>query len=508
MRKKLLLSFFAIVTVCVVVAFTYQPNYGEGHAPKAEQYHGGYQANTVLSNYFSKPKDVPDVFSGFFPLETGHDALLTRLAMIESAEHSLDLQYYIFSNDETSQLIVWRLYEAAERGVKIRLLIDDMQSRKDSDIAYLNGHTNIHVRLFNPHQFRALRMLSWITDSGRLNRRMHNKSITADGVVSVVGGRNIGNEYFSFRSNVEFGDFDVLLNGPVVEDTAEQFDMYWNSEHSVPMSWIQKSKRIPNTEDVARWREASRIEHKFTSDEYNFATLPLYKKIKDNQIALNWGPARLLFDSPTKVDDGDSLLITGLTEVLEEIESSMILISPYFVPTEAGTRALIKASLSGKRIVVLTNSLASNDVFAVHGWYAKYRQALVEGGVELWEMKAHTYLRHHWSVTGSSRSSLHAKVMMLDSQQLFVGSMNLDPRSARLNTEMAVMFDTPNYVYGAQRTFFEELSKNAYQVKMDNGEMRWVDHYYRRSFDTEPDSGFLLRTGAWLSGLLPIESWL
>ncbi|WP_028021552.1 phospholipase D family protein [Enterovibrio calviensis] len=508
MIKKLLLSFLAILIVCVAVAFTYHPNYGEGHGPKAQQSHLGYQANSVLSNYFSKPEGVPDAFSGFFPLETGHDALLTRLAMIESAEHSLDLQYYIFSNDETSQLIVWRLYEAAERGVKVRLLIDDMQSRKDSDIAYLDGHPNIDVRLFNPHQFRALRMLSWITDSERLNRRMHNKSMTADGVASVVGGRNIGNEYFSFRSSVEFGDFDVLLNGPVVEETAEQFDLYWNSEHSVPMSWIQKSKRIPIAEDVTRWREASRIEHKFTSDEYNFATLPLYKKIKDNQIALNWGSARLLFDSPTKVDDGDSQLITGLTEVLEGVESSMTLISPYFVPTEAGTRALVEASLRGKRIVILTNSLASNDVFAVHGWYAKYREALVEAGIELWEMKAHASVEHQWSVTGSSRSSLHAKVMMLDDKKLFVGSMNMDPRSARLNTEMAVMFNTPAYVESAQSTFFDELSKSAYQVTMDGGEMRWIDHENQRSFETEPDSGLLLRTGAWLSGLLPIESWL
>ena len=144
----------------------------------------------------------------------------------------------------------------------------------------------------------------------------------------------------------------------------------------------------------------------------------------------------------------------------------------------------------------------------MHGWYAKYRQALVEGGVELWEMKAHTDLGHYWSMTGSSRSSLHAKVMMLDRKKLFVGSMNMDPRSARLNTEMAVMFDIPRYVANAQDTFLDGLRVSAYQVQMEGEEIRWIDHDNQRFFDTEPDAGFLLRTGAWLSGLLPIESWL
>ncbi|SKA75459.1 phospholipase D-like domain-containing protein [Enterovibrio nigricans] len=159
--------------------------------PKVETYHSGYHATSSLSVFFQRDDDLPDHYSGFFPLQTGHDALLTRLAMIESASNSLDLQYYIFRDDETSQLLVWRIYEAAERGVKVRLLLDDMQSRKDSDIAYLNAHPNIEVRLFNPHQYRYLRMLSWVTDGDRLNRRMHNKSMTADGVVSVVGGRNM-----------------------------------------------------------------------------------------------------------------------------------------------------------------------------------------------------------------------------------------------------------------------------------------------------------------------------
>nr|WP_232312918.1 phospholipase D family protein [Enterovibrio coralii] len=477
-------------------------------APKVETHHTGYHASSSLAAFFAHEEDVPAHYSGFFPLQTGHDALLTRLAMIESASHSLDLQYYIFRDDETSQLLVWRLYEAAERGVKVRLLLDDMQSRKDSDIAYLNAHPNIEVRLFNPHQYRFLRMLSWVTDGDRLNRRMHNKSMTADGVVSVVGGRNIGNEYFSFKSDVEFGDFDVLLNGPVVEETQVQFDEYWNSRFSAPMAWIQKSDRVPNSEDIEHWRKVSQIEHQFTSDTYNFDTLPLYKDIKNNQVSLHWGEASLLYDLPEKVGNGQSQLIDGLVELLASVEHTAVIISPYFVPTKAGTKALANAAKQGKNIVILTNSLASNDVFAVHGWYAKYREELVAAGIELWEMKAKAKIEHQWSVTGSSRSSLHAKVMMLDDRKLFVGSMNMDPRSAELNTEMAVVFDHPEYVLKAKQGLEGLLYTSAYKLELQNGNLVWRDFESDEVLDEEPDAGFLLKSGAWLSGLLPIENWL
>ncbi|WP_420791532.1 phospholipase D family protein [Enterovibrio qingdaonensis] len=476
--------------------------------PKVETYHSGYHASSSLAAFFKAEENIPPNYSGFFPLQTGHDALLTRLAMIESASHSLDVQYYIFRDDETSQLLIWRIYEAAERGVKVRLLLDDMQSRKDSDIAYLNAHPNIEVRLFNPHQYRYLRMLSWITDGDRLNRRMHNKSMTADGVVSVVGGRNIGNEYFSFKSDVEFGDFDVLMNGPVVEETQVQFDTYWNSRFSVPMAWIQKSDRVPSREDIAKWRKVSEIEHQFTSDTYNFETLSLYEDIRNNHIALNWGDAQLLYDLPEKVDNGQSQMIDGLVELLVNVEHTAVIVSPYFVPTEVGTQALVNAAERGKQIVILTNSLASNDVFAVHGWYAKYRKELIEAGIELWEMKAKAKIEHQWSVTGSSRSSLHAKVMMLDDRKLFVGSMNMDPRSADLNTEMAVVFDHPEYVLKAKQGLEGLLVTSAYKLEIEDDELVWRDVGTGEVFDSEPDAGFLLRSGAWLSGLLPIENWL
>nr|WP_232060546.1 phospholipase D family protein [Vibrio ponticus] len=477
-------------------------------SPKVATYHAGFDNTSELAAFFQPPTNMPAQYSGFYPLGTGHDALLTRLAMIESASSSLDLQYYIFRDDETSQLLIWRVFEAAERGVKVRLLLDDMQSRKDSTIAYLNNHPNIEIRLFNPHQHRYLRMLSWVTEGDRLNRRMHNKSLTADGVVSVVGGRNIGNEYFSFRSDVEFGDFDLLLYGPVVEQTQVQFDHYWNSEFAVPIAWLHKIDGALSQQDIEQWRKTSRVEHEFTSDEYSFETLPLYQNIMHRQVDLNWGEAVLLYDLPEKIDNGQSQLIDGLAQLLTNVNHSAIIVSPYFVPTEAGTKALIKAAKSGKKITILTNSLASNDVFAVHGWYAKYREELVRGGIGLWEMKANAKIEHKWSVTGSSRSSLHAKVMLLDKQKMFVGSMNMDPRSAELNTEMAVVFDHPEYVQTAQQGLLELLKMSAYKLELQDDELVWRDYQTQQILDSEPDAGWLLRSGAWLSGLLPIESFL
>ena len=450
----------------------------------------------------------PTHYSGFYPLAQGSDALLARLALIESASTSLEVQYYIFRDDETSQLLMWRIFEAAERGVKVRLLLDDMQNRKDSTIAYLDNHPNIEIRLFNPHQHRYLRMLSWLTDGSRLNRRMHNKSLTADGVASIVGGRNIGNEYFSFRSDVEFGDFDLLLYGSVVEQTQVQFDHYWNSDFAVPMDWMHPSNDAPNQQDIEQWSTKSQIEHQFNNEQYSFKALPLYRDIVNQKIEFYWGEATLLYDMPEKIGNGQSQLIDGLAALLADVEHSAVIISPYFVPTETGTQALIKAAKQGKKITILTNSLASNDVFAVHGWYAKYREKLIKANIELWEMKAHAQAKSPWSLTGSSRSSLHAKVMLLDDHKIFVGSMNLDPRSAELNTEMAVVFKHPQYVSSAQQKLLKRLQHSAYKLEIKDDELIWRNHQTDQIFKSEPDAGWLLRIGAWLSGLLPIESLL
>ncbi|MEF1291109.1 phospholipase D-like domain-containing protein, partial [Vibrio sp. M260118] len=214
------------------------------------------------------------------------------------------------------------------------------------------------------------------------------------------------------------------------------------------------------------------------------------------------------YDLPDKVDTQHSQLVDNLTELLESVESSFVLVSPYFVPTEYGAKALVDAAKRGIKVTVITNSLASNDVFAVHGWYAKYRQQLVEGGVELWETKASAHIDSKWTVTGSSRSSLHAKMILIDGKILFVGSMNWDPRSAHLNTEMAYVVEQPEFVLLSLNKLPDTLSQNAYQIVIHEGQLGWKDVLSGVIFTSEPDASVWRKMGAWLSGLLPIEDHL
>ncbi|MET2949047.1 phospholipase D family protein [Vibrio owensii] len=501
LSKAILGSLLLLVSACSSI----QP---KDPSEKSTSFQLGYQEDSALAEFFESYGKDPKSETAFYPLNQGNDALLGRIALIESAEKSLDLQYYIYRSDETSQLITWRLYEAAKRGVRVRLLLDDMQKRNDAGMAELNAHPNIEIRLFNPHQYRDARVFALASDFERLNRRMHNKALIADSVSAIVGGRNIGNEYFSFESNVEFGDFDVMLFGEVVTQTADQFDLYWNSIYAVPMEWI-----VPEADKVAdRAIQAQvrtlELEEKFSTGPYNFKELDLYEELQQGNLKLYWGKGEVWFDLPDKIATQESQLIANLGELLENVDSSFVLISPYFVPTESGTKALTDAAKRGIDITIVTNSLASNDVFAVHGWYAKYREDLVKAGIKLWEVKASAKIKSKWSLTGSSRASLHAKLMMIDENKLFVGSMNWDPRSAELNTEMAVVIEQPEYVQKQQTVLPEQLKENAYQVVLKDGDITWLDLETGEVFDSGPEASVWRKMGAWFSGILPIEDQL
>ncbi|YCO00810.1 phospholipase D family protein [Vibrio sp. VNB-15] len=499
--KTLLGSMLVLVSACSSI----QPR---DPSEKSTSFQYGYQQNSSLAEFFESYGKDPSSETGFYPLNQGDDALLARIALIESAEKSLDLQYYIYRSDETSQLITWRLYEAAQRGVRVRLLLDDMQKRNDASMAELNAHPNIEIRLFNPHQYRDARVFALASDFERLNRRMHNKSLISDSVSAIVGGRNIGNEYFSFESNVEFGDFDVMLFGEAVTQTADQFDLYWNSLYAVPMEWIVPESAKVADDAIQEQVKKLQLEEKFSKGPYNFKELDLYEELQQGKLKLYWGAGEVWFDLPDKIATQESQLVDNLSELLENVESSFVLISPYFVPTKSGTKALTDAAKRGIDITIVTNSLASNDVFAVHGWYAKYREDLVKAGIKLWEVKASAKIKSKWSLTGSSRASLHAKAMMIDEKTLFVGSMNWDPRSAELNTEMAVVIEQPEYVQAQQAILPTKLKESAYQIVLKNGDLRWLDTETGEAFDSEPEASIWRRLGAWFSGILPIEDQL
>lgn len=501
-----LLSLFLVIVLSGCVSSSIDPSRFE----KTPSFTIINDKPTRLDDYFSREVASHSLIdeTGFYPLDRGHDALLARLAIIETAQASIDVQYYIFRDDEAGNLLAWRLFEAAERGVRVRLLLDDMQKYDDNDLVRFSSHPNIEVRMFNPHHLRSARGIAMLSDFERLNHRMHNKSLTVDGVVSIIGGRNVGNEYYSIESNVEFSDLDLLMVGKSVRQVNRQFDLYWNSDYSVPVEWLT-SKRLQYTDaDVEVWVNELGLEEKFSGGTYDFSKLPLYSDLINGTIELYWGVGNLLYDLPNKPDSKQSTLIDSLGAVLEEGKSSLVLISPYFVPTESGTKELIQAVKDGREVIIITNSLASNDVFAVHGWYAKYRKQLVEGGVQLWEVKSNAEIKKNWSLTGSSRSSLHTKAVVIDKKKLFVGSMNWDPRSAHLNTEMGVVIEQHEYAQKVYREILKEIPTTAYEIQVVDDDVVWFDHTTGDTLTSEPDASFWRRMGAWFSGVLPIEEQL
>jgi putative cardiolipin synthase len=453
--------------------------------------------------------------SGILPLHEPHTAFAARVLLAEAAERSLDAQYYIWHDDETGFMLFEALWRAAERGVRVRLLIDDNTTAgQDRTFQALDSHPNIAVRLYNPLRHRRVRALSYLTDFRRANRRMHNKSFTVDTQASVVGGRNIGNEYFGAGPGVAFTDFDVVAVGPVVEDVSATFDRYWNSPTATPVAELLAPARPAILDRLHARFELARTNAVGAEYVQAVRQTTQVQDLIDRRIELEWATTTLVADDPAKTLDADNdrehLLLPRLLEIAGKPLREFDLVSPYFVPKEAGTAAFGDLARAGVRVRILTNSLVATDVTAVHAGYAKRRQALLEAGVELFELKRAARPRPE-AMGGSSGASLHAKTFAIDRSKLFVGSFNFDPRSAELNTEMGFVIESPKLAALLSGAFDTDVALDAYEVALDTaGRLRWIET--REAGDpityvTEPGAGLLMRAGVGLLSLLPIE-WL
>jgi putative cardiolipin synthase len=345
---------------CTILALTGCAKHIEGE--KEVMYSIPANKHTNLSKYAAPYITAHPNKTGFYPLSDGQEAFFMRLAMIYGAEKSLDIQYYIYRDDNTSSLITWYLYQAAERGVRVRILLDDMQARDDAALAKLAAHPNVELRLFNPFENRSMRAVGFLGDFNRLNRRMHNKAMIADGAFAIIGGRNIGDEYFSANNNVEFGDMDLFLLGKVIPDIALQFDVYWNSEPATPVEHLVDNVNPVTDADLEAWKESKLIY--LTRSDYakSLKELPVIQKLLEHSLPLYWSDAKLSYDSPNKVNadnptnqSGDGLLLHKISAVLKQTEKSLLIISPYFVPTEEGATSLANADSQGLYINVITN---------------------------------------------------------------------------------------------------------------------------------------------------------
>ena len=487
-------------------------------------------SDTPSSRYIGTELSQHPGQSGFRLLTRSSNALMSRIAIIDQARHSIDLQYYIFKNDATGRLVAQHLLAAADRGVRVRMLLDAMDlTHEDRLLGALDAHPSIEVRLFNPFGTREPSMLSkmgqFIVEGRRLNRRMHNKSIVVDGTVAVIGGRNIGDDYFDASNDTNFRDVDLIAIGPVVQEASHSFDSYWNCDAAYPVRAFRDAR--DTQADLAKLRTAlAKDARSFAQSDYAEAAAEAFPEgpTSDRRGEWFWGAAELVSDSPEKIEmEGDvpSLRIgPKLKAMIAGAQSEVLLISPYFVPGDNGAQFLIGMAGRGVQVKVLTNSLASNDEPAAYSGYARYRVRLLEGGVVLYELRPDQGAAQRITTRGrSSGISLHAKAMVVDGQHVFIGSLNMDQRSKLLNTEMGLIVDSAPLAQAVEQ-FFDTatLPENAFHVVLQQEpkgqgypwQMRWLysDKGTAINASREPGATEGRRVEVFVLRMLPLENML
>jgi len=456
--------------------------------------------------------------TGVHALTDPRDAFAARAVLAAMAERSIDAQYYIWRGDEAGFLLFEALWDAAQRGVRVRLLLDDHNTRGlDPTLTALDAHPNIEVRLYNPVGQRSVRAINYLADFARVNRRMHNKSFTVDNHVSVVGGRNIGDEYFGAGSGMVFADLDVTLVGPAVQRVSQEFDTYWNSVSAYPADLLLGPPEVSQVQALRARFVATRSSQEAKAYLEAVGQSPLARRMLDRTVAFEWTTASILWDDPAKTLDGaarrDDLLFPRLIESLGRPRKRLDIVSPYFVPGEQGTASLAAMARRGVEVRILTNSLASSDASVVHAGYAKRRADLLRAGVWVYELKptAEQDRDKNRGIGSSASTGLHAKTFAVDGERIFVGSLNLDPRSLLLNTEMGVVLESPRLAQALSEGFATTVPGVAYEVRLgeDGFNLVWIEQTPDgpKTHTTEPGTTWLQRTGVTVLSVLPIE-WL
>jgi len=456
--------------------------------------------------------------SGFRLVSEGPESFAIRERTAALAGRSLDVQTYIWKGDTTGTYLAYRLLQAADRGVKVRLLVDDMDARSHNyEFAALAAHPNIEVRMFNPFKSRT-GSLSFLFEAmgsfSRINHRMHNKTWIADNRIAVVGGRNLGDEYFGASEEVNFTDLDFAMVGPIVRDASASFDRYWNSPLAYPMEVLAPKNVTPEALDALRKKGEPLIEQEKTS---RFASdlrqNDAVQRLMAGDWLINWSDKfRFVSDDPLKAEGKGggikgSEVLTWLGPMVKASHEKLTVLSPYFVPGPIATQSLADTAKAGSNVRILTNSLAANDVAMVYGAYSEWREPLLKGGVKLWELKPKRGNAVQSSLFGSQGASLHTKALTVDGTRTFVGSYNLDPRSTSLNCEQGVFVEETGIAAQLEAIFDRESSGDrAWQVTLQDRKLRWSDG--AQTYDSAPGASAGRRFQAWLARALGLSSQL
>ena len=506
-----LLVFVSLMSGCATIDYDY-PRAESMTLPNTEQTRLGKRVAEMT------PEGAEGI-AGFHPLIDGIEALSTRLLLAERAEVSIDTQYYLVKTDNASMAFIYSLLRAADRGVRVRLLVDDVFTKGyDAGMAALDSHPNFEVRVFNPFQ-RGVggRVWSGLTDFARVNRRMHTKSFTVDNQVTIVGGRNIADEYFGARADARFGDLDVVGIGPVVDDVSRMFDSFWNHETALPVPAFSKMPEDPAAELESLRERLGVAFEAVRATRYAEAVKTTVLGFMDSVgNSLEWAPYELVYDSPDKgirSKEGPTIsIVEPLIEALQAAQKQVIVVSPYFVPLKTGIRFFAELEARGVEVTIVTNSLAANNQVTVHGGYAPSRKPLLRSGVRIYEVRRDAEVAGSEIVAASgAKSTLHTKAFFVDGRKTFIGSFNFDPRSVNLNTESGVLLESESLTSRFTQLVEGGVKEKAYELFLDeNDKLRWrgYDGDQEVIHTNEPESTWVQRFIAGIVQLLPVKSQL
>ena len=485
----------------------------------------GKPSTLDLVTAISAQEDIHPDLSGYHPIVTGANAFASRSILTGMASGNIDAQYYIWHDDQAGQLLLKDLWEAAERGVIVRLLLDDFNNSGalDQHLLRFSSHPNIAVRIVNPLMHRKFQALNFVTGLPRINRRMHNKSMTFDKQITIIGGRNIGDEYLSNSQNSQFADLDVLLIGKVVADIDNSFNSYWSAPISFDIETLATLKKGETTDfldglDKLYENEKDKTRSSLTVYKEAIEDSSIDADLLNKRVPFRWTDMQFLSDDVgklTKSVSAQTNLVQQLRTLLGTPTKQLTIISSYFVPTNDGVNTLVQLANSGVEIKILTNSFDATDVTAVHSGYSQWRPKMLRAGIKIYELKstASEEKRENklWKARSQSSTSLHAKTFAVDDHQVFVGSYNVDPRSANINTEMGVIINDSELAKQLHEALGDDLLNQAYEVKLvgDSNKLQWhtIERGEKVVYDTEPRVDVVDHVWLTIMSWLPID-WL
>ena len=483
--------------------------------PRLESSAFARHGSTPLGNEISDLGALHPGQSGYRLIPRGRQAFTARVALAELAQHTIDVQYFLWEPDATGRLLSEYLLRAADRGVRVRILLDDVNLKeRDRSLAAFDSHPNIEIRLFNPFATRTSHLAGFVTDFDRVNHRMHNKLVVMDNAMAIVGGRNMADPYFEVDPKSNFRDLDVVAAGPIVRDLSNVFDRFWNGPWAVPIGALREM--ASSADDLAFYRALMR-EYMETKDNYPHPLEQDVGRVKSEISSLlkelHWAPGRVLYDDPASIDDIRMRTMGKfIFQRLDQLQNELLIESAYFIPLPRGVDKIHELRAKGVRIRVLTNSLASNDVLAAFAGYSAQRVSLLEAGIELHELRPEPGPVRKRLFGLGGRSGLHTKAIVFDRKDVFVGSFNLDARSAMINTEAGLYIESPELAQQVAAFMNEGVDPdNAFRVQLDaDRELMWTnqDDGVPMRYDIEPMSTLTQRMQAAIIRMLPIAGQL